>query len=213
MDLSRIKSVVFDFDETLYSGGDWSRYDKYVYEMFVEEKIFKDIAEAERALFEKYPDEKDVGQRALKFCTDNNLSTDLISSYNASHFYDVGLGQVSRLNAQNLVELSKFFSLYIVSNSSLQYISKSAKLLNIDEKIFKAMLTNKFETNDVSKTPCLKQILEITGQRPDEILMVGDNPVLDIEPAKKLGFQTYRVQSVKDTEDIILKLLQSKMKN
>ena len=213
MKLSNVKSVIFDFDETLYSGGDWSQYDKYVYDMFVEANIFKDFDEAERVLFENYPDEPDIGQRALKYCTDNGISTSLVSEYNESHFFDVGLSKVDRLDASKLVELSKFYPLYVVSNSSLQYVEKSAKILGIDCKIFKAMMTNKFDSNDITKTPNLKRVLEISGQKPEEILMVGDNAVLDIEPAKKLGLQTCWVKSVKDTEKIIEKLLKNKRRS
>lgn len=210
MNLKSIKSVVFDFDETLYSGGDWSGYGKYVYEMFVELNMFGSVAEAERALSEKYPTESDAGIKVLRYLLDNNLPTNLISEYNSSHFYDVGLDRVQRINVELLSKLSRQFDLYIVTNSSMQYLTKSLKKLGISKGLFRAILGNEFDQNDTTKAVCLKRVLEISKQKPEEILMVGDDEYLDIEPAKKLGFQTFLVKNVKDTEKIIGKLLQIK---
>lgn len=184
--MNQIKVVAFDFDDTLYSGMDWSVWMDFAH------KGVKHILLQHGlpiSLANKLSTFTDVG--IVKFLLQLGIASEVWLNYKKQNIR----GLHSSYNYSNVVvvnnDVLKNFSekrvLYIVSNSSKQEIEAAASILGINLTYFKAILTNPYQGQDLSKKSMLNTILQAEQIEKHELLMVGDSLESDIKPAKQLG--------------------------
>jgi len=206
MELQKIKCVVIDFDNTLYSGGDWTEEDAF-YDKFLEREKF--LPEGKRNVayvMSLYPKYHSL-QAIYAYMQDNGLDDRIFEKFEATQIYDFVNKDTVFIEPSILSELSKYYKLYLLSDSSKEYLAKHMKTGGIDQKNFVKVMSNQYTPGDLTKLPMMKQILQETKLNPDEIVMVGDSELCDKEPAEKLGFQTYVVDNVFDTSNFFEKLI------
>lgn len=189
-----IKAVIFDFDNTLYKDIDWVGYDEFVIENM--KKIFSHLSEEE---FEKMLKKHNFnGDRVIEFfaevCVKELNSTKKFWPFIRDIKFDGDYSKVKLFPHDVLVELSKKYDLYILSNSSVPNIEFVAKRINLDLSMFKKLFDNKFKEDDLTKARSMKDILDFTKLPPNQILMVGDSIYHDLLPAQKLGMQVMLIE-------------------
>ena len=203
MELDKIKCVIFDFDCTLYSNGDWSKEDEY-FAKFLEENNIYDISMEE--LYKKYPYFHKM-QASLAYAREKGLDDSLFFDYVDKNIYDITESELEIINPQLLYNLANFYDLYLLSDSNESYLDYYFKLFNIDKSVFKECISNEYKREDMSKAPYMLKILSYGKYNSDEILMVGDSFEFDIIPARKVGIKSYLVGHVSETENLIKNLI------
>lgn len=190
----KIKVIVFDFDDTLYIGNVWKNLYNYKIETL---ETFLDKDEAKRILDE-----------SIRIKTSNsnngNINNDKIILVLEQNGYDTSkykkavnksiykhTGEVEPILNEFLEELSKKYSLYCVSMSHKAYLDFYFEKYKIKTSYFKAIMSADIYAEDKSKTPILRKIIEKEHISPNELLMIGDSLSHDIEPAKRIGCQTF----------------------
>ncbi|MBO7053227.1 MAG: HAD hydrolase-like protein [Alphaproteobacteria bacterium] len=87
--------------------------------------------------------------------------------------------------ALNNLLTSKNINLFVVSFSPKEHIIRVLSSLNLISNVTDIFAVS--ETNCTNKGDCYKDIIEKYNLYNPDICVVGDNYILDIEPAKKLG--------------------------
>lgn len=191
----KIKTIVFDFDDTLYTSENvWKNLYDYMIEIL---GTFLDKDEAKRILDE-----------SIKIKTSNskngNINNDKIVLVLEQHGYDTSkyknavdknvykhTGKVEPISNAFLEELSKKYSLYCVSMSDKAYLEHYFEKYHINKNCFKDIMSANIFAKDKTKVPVLKKIIKKEGIFPSELLMVGDSYSHDIMPAIKVGAETF----------------------
>ena len=212
MDYSKIKCVVVDFDNTMYSGGSWSEEDGF-YDKFLEQEKF--LPEGKRNVayvMSLYPKYHSL-QAIYGYMQDHGLDDTPFRKFEATQIYNFIDERTVFIEPALVTELAKYYKVYLLSDSSKEYLDKHMKTAGIRKKDFVKVMSNQYIPGDLTKTPMMKQILKETKLKPEEIVMVGDSELCDKEPAEKLGFQTFVVDNVFDTSNFFEKLIAEKRKN
>ena len=196
-----IKVVVFDFDDTLYSGLDWTPWKKFCIKYVTH-------------ILQKHHITVNLDQFIF---TDTNIALLLYkNNIPASEWLDIKREYVEELKSgydysnvdvikeKTLKEFSQNYYIYIVSNSTREEIEDTANKLHISLDYFKGIYTNTFEKADVTKKPMLKQIMKLENIKPGEMLMVGDSYKSDILPAKELKINWYQAEDATFTFDEVM---------
>ncbi len=185
-----IKTIIFDFDDTLYVGDVWGKkwadfLEKFAQYIVRNESTYKKIMK-KYDLTNSLRTQKEVcimsekegfGHRRFKKFLKHNI-------------YEHATKDVEVISADFLKELSKSYHLYVVSLSTQNYLKHYSKLYGIDEKCFKKMYSVNLCAKNKSKAVLLKKIMKKEKCLPEEMLMVGDSLKSDIEPAKQLSINT-----------------------
>ncbi len=214
-----IKCVIFDFDATLYTFYGWNdeeifKYYKHCVKCLINNGLFNSIDEACETLDKKYPEINNPEHKCVYCLMENGLDTKILKNYLSENIYDITkehLNEIKVVDTKKLYELAKKYRLFLLSDSPEKYLSHLAKQLKIDLNVFEKRFSNNWEVYDISKAVCMKQIIGNAGVNTKEILMVGDSEVSDIVPAKKLGLQAFKVDTVDDTNKIIEYLINNKI--
>lgn len=182
-----IKTIIFDFDMTLYRGDVWRGWDEYCIEGL--RGFFPSLNKEQWSTFFN------------KYFLNNNFSGQLIAhvlntekgsaqewiEYQTKKVYLIDFDKAIPIDKNILKKLSENHSLYIVSNSPKKYIDIYSEKLNIDVKLFKSVFQNQFLFGDDSKAPLYKHIVDLEKITPSELLVIGDSFSSDIKPALKIG--------------------------
>ena len=194
-DISGLKAVIFDFDNTLYDNVDWGK----EWAEFVLAKIegllsFLPKNEVKR-LMEKYNLHSTNGRLFEKafnlFASgDTPLTTKDFRNLTATFLYEPDWTGAKTIPNELLRELAKKYHLYIVSNSSESVIRFDCEKLGIDTTVFTEIVQNRFDPKDLSKKADYIAVMQKENATADEILVVGDSNFYDIDPAKELGMNT-----------------------
>lgn len=194
-DISGLKAVIFDFDNTLYDNVDWGK----EWAEFVLAKIegllsFLPKKEVKR-LMEKYNLHSTNGRLFEKafnlFASgDTPLTTKDFRNLTATFLYEPNWTGAKTIPNELLRELAKKYHLYIVSNSSESVIRFDCEKLGIDTTVFTEIVQNRFDPKDLSKKADYIAVMQKENATADEILVVGDSNFYDIDPAKELGMNT-----------------------
>ena len=186
----KIKVIVFDFDDTLYTSENvWGNL--YSYTINILEK-FLSIDESKRILEESIL----MSKGKINF----NMITSVLqqNGYDAKKFVKniaqtiyMHTGKVEVIPNEFLQELSKKYTLYCVSMSDKTYLNYYFDKYKINKTYFKEILSANIVAKDKTKVPVLKKIIKKEGIFPSELLMVGDSFSHDIMPAIKVGAQTF----------------------
>lgn len=189
-----LKAIIFDFDNTLYKDIDWLNYDEFVIENV--RKIFAYLTDEE---FENLLKKHNFnGDRVIEFfarvCLEELGSTKKFWNFVKDIKFDGDYSNVKLFPRQILEELSKKYTLFILSNSSVDNIKYVSKQINLDLSFFTGIYDNKFKEDDLTKARSMKDILNESQIKPHQILMVGDSIVHDLIPAKSLGLKVMLIE-------------------
>lgn len=194
-DISGLKAVIFDFDNTLYDNVDWGK----EWAEFVLAKIegllsFLPKKEVKR-LMGKYNLHSTNGRLFEKafnlFASgDTPLTTKDFRNLTATFLYEPDWTGAKTIPNELLRELAKKYHLYIVSNSSESVIRFDCEKLGIDTTVFTEIIQNRFDPKDLSKKSDYLAVMKREKATADEILVVGDSNFYDIDTAKELGMNT-----------------------
>lgn len=213
IDFDKIKVVVFDFDYTLYCGGEWSEYEIRLCNFFVEKNVVNTPEEAYEMELKLKTKVGDEFHRLIKFARNCGIDPQELVDYNNEHFYHMDRVTVIPIDGNLFSELKNYYPIFIASDSPPKYLEYYMKKFGFKREDFAEVLSNEFKNEDCLKTDCFKRVLDITKVNPDEILMVGDNYKMDVETANMVGFQTFHVHGIQDTEKIIKRLIENKKRN
>ena len=184
--MQKTKVVVFDFDNTLYTGIDWTKEWaqfcenglKFVFRDWDEERFNKMIKEENLtnytsdgiiSVIKKYG--KDV-QDWITYRTINDCEMDLSC--------------VVSIDNNTIYDFAKKYKLYIVSNSTNKDIQKMAFLFDIDLSPFKEIIINDYK-HGAGKKYYYEQIIKKENIKPEELFVIGDSENNDILPAIEIG--------------------------
>lgn len=210
LDLTQVKAVIFDFDDTLYSGGDWSDF----FDICTEFLVAKGFGNSKNEIFDmleaKYPNIHNFGMRVCNYAKENGYDVNILYDYLNENIYDISNANFEFMDYAFLEKLSKLMPIYLVSNSPENYVKHYAKEFGINLNFFEKVYYNRHEGEDFSKLFYIKKCIELAGVLPEETLMVGDDLYSDIHFGKLAGCQTFYVTRAKDTEKLIKKLINSK---
>lgn len=201
-----IKVIVFDFDDTLYTGDVWQNWTQYsaraLREAFhhLNDEQFQNLIKKHKINFEGHLSGKTVRDVMRSELGNVNKWKEFIEQND----FQTDFNKAKPINNAVLEELHKQYPLYIVTNSANRWVTKFGNHLGIRLNLFKKIFSNPFLQEDDSKTPCFKQILEIEGVEPDEVLMVGDSYEADIVPALALGMRAKWVKNCNFTAHDLL---------
>lgn len=218
--MSRIKVIIFDFDDTVYQG------EKIFDERWTKACIlainhfFKKLNDNQKkALFEKYDVPYNFDKNLLKekpgmYCykilTGEGVTIDQWIDYWETNLYSEDWSHVNNVISNELLnKLSQQYKLYIVTNSLNAHVMHYCKELKIDTTHFNKIYSNyktRFESN-TTKDFYYKMILEETKVLPKECLVIGDSFEHDIIPANQLNMETLHINYNKyDFNEIFIKL-------
>ena len=205
-----IKAVGFDLDNTLYKVND--RMDNLIRNYIITKAsliLNRDVKEE----FNNYFKEFQSGRRsllALGIKDAAELVQEALEKADISLELKPDKELVSLLN-----DLSKVYTLYLITSSAETEALKKLKALNIDFNLFSIKLYNdcKYKREDTTVFPYVASLLEL---RVNELMFVGDREYVDILPANKLGVitaivnaksehATYELERIYDLRRILLK--------
>ena len=201
--MEKIKCVIFDFDETLYSSSNRQGYLDFL-KKAVTELGGKTAAEADRLLTQAG---FTLTNKPASF--NSQLSTFGITreqwdSFKINNCYIADPKGVEILPNELYRELRKKCRLFIVSNEFLQHIEAKAAIYGIDLSVFDI-----YVSAGGSKKPIYERVMKDCGVTANQVLVIGDRMKVDIEPMLELGGNGALVRDVKEVKDLIGKLLKT----
>ena len=207
LNLQKIKAVIFDFDETLYSGGDWSKYYNYCTGAFIKEGMFENAQQVFDELKRFCPTNENFGFRVAKYLKMKNIDIGFYRSYLNDNIYDFMTDNVTAVDDELLKLLKKKYKMFMISDSPKSHVDFYMDKFGLSQEHFDEVYLNSFREGDFTKKFYMNQIMEKHHLKPDEVLMIGDSALSDMKPAKELGLQHFQVFSTNDTKNIINSLL------
>lgn len=199
--VENIKVVIFDFDDTLYRGGTWTRWGDYVINFY---NIAVKDPEKCQAFRERYGlDGWSNGATIAKAMIDEFGSARKFSKYGSKFIFQHIVENMIHVSDEEISKISKEYKLYIVSNNTKKYIKHYLGEFEISRKHFKGIYENKFLPKDPTKSHIYHEIMKKTKTKPQEILVVGDNYDNDVLPALNLGMNGAHVTTLDETREVI----------
>lgn len=210
MNLKRIKCVALDFDNTLYSHGNWGD-EEVLYAKFLEEQnILPEIANGMdkiKYMRSLYPNFHLI-QMMYGYFRDNGIDEAVFRKFNDENISNIITDEIVFIDPKIISDLAKRYRVFVISDSQISYLEHYLKYAGISLDNFEGIYSNEYTDEGYTKIPMMKKILNKTGLKPEEIIMVGDSEKSDIVPAKLVGFQTYHVKDVFDTSEFLKKLIE-----
>lgn len=205
MNKKKIKCIVMDFDNTLYSYGDWSHEHETFGRYFVEKGLLPEYETAEEKLayIENLYPNYHIIQGTFAYLRDNGIDDSEYRLFNEENICEIRGDDTIFVDPKVISELSKYYKLYVISDSSQSYLRFYMEDAGMNLLNFEEILSNDYSDENYTKLPMMKKVLKDTGLKPDEILMIGDSLKSDITPAKLMGFQTCHVVNGIETEKIL----------
>ena len=199
MKKNKIKVIIFDFDNTLYSGVDWTTtWSEYCKQGL--RQVMKDYSDEE---FEESlkKNEMDVfsNRKVVNFIFQNNLNMKEWLKYRTETLCDLDLTKAISISNEELKKFKKDYKLYIVSNSVMSNIISVAKYFDIDLSLFEEIITNDY-SHGVDKKFYYEQIIEKEKISPEELIVLGDDKLTDLVPAEELGAKTIYIKTADYTK-------------
>lgn len=207
MKLNKIKCVVLDFDNTMYSYGEWANEDILTERFLHEQNLLPGIENKVEYLSKLYP-QYHIIQFVFAYLHDNNIDDSAFRKFNNENISEIRKPETVFIKPEIIKAISEKYKLFMVSDSFKSYLLYYLDYAKINKDWFDDILQNQYDDEGYTKIPMMKSVLEQTGLKPEEIVMVGDSEKSDIMPAKIVGFQTYHVKDVFDTEKFLNRLLE-----
>ncbi len=207
---NKIKCFIFDFDDTLYYGVDWSEWNNMQKSWI--RNHFSNLKDQE---FEELVKQNLNG----KICEGKNIIELLIKVEGSAKAYvdwrNSIDGEMSEFEKKGQVvpmeEIKKFRAqcdrvggkMYIVTNSTLKGVEAFSKYYNIDLSLFDEILANEYHVEDVTKKRIYQEILDKNNFKNDEVMVVGNSYKSDILPAKKIKLNTFLCRDGFTYEEVV----------
>ncbi len=201
---NKVKCFIFDFDDTLYYGVDWTIWKKFATNYFNEH--FSYLTEKQRSYYlKKYKCGKN-GEEVLAYI--EKISIEIEGT--CQPWLDFSKGVIEpeakdgkAIPMREIKKCAQQGKIYIVSNTKMEMIEKFARIYKIDLSLFERVISNEFTPGNEGKERYYKEIMEENGLQPDQILVIGNSKREDILPAEKLKMNTYLADGQFTYEELI----------
>ena len=147
MELEKIKCVILDFDNTMYSYGDWTRGDALTEEFLKEQKILPGVENKLEELKKIYPD-LHLYQRVFAYFRDNGLDDGVYRKFNNERIPDIRTKDTVFIKPEIIEKISKKYKLFMISDSFLSYLLYYLELNKIDKDWFDGIYQNNYEDDE-----------------------------------------------------------------
>lgn len=180
-----IKTIIFDFDDTLYVGDVWKDWKTFLLKLY--NYVVYNDEEKLKEILKKYDLKKYFSTLdAVIISEKENLKAKRVNKFLKKNVYTHSTKDVKVIDMNFLKELKKHYHLYVITISGKEYMKKYLKLYKFDKKDFKKVYSLDMYAKDKTKGLLMKKIMKKEGCKPEEILMVGNNYESDIKPAEEL---------------------------
>ena len=204
-EFDKIKVIIFDFDETMYSSSTIKKY----YVRYIKQTLSDLTSLSEKdilTLMEKFGF-MSGGKERISFgknCEKFGVTKEQWNNYRIDNFFQIDYKNAITPSNEIYEKLSKLKKLYIVSNEVKENLFYKAKMMNINLEPFEiyAPLKKDVLTYKSSKEDCYKKIINECKVSPESVLVVGDRYNVDIFPLENLGGHGILINNAKQIEDI-----------
>lgn len=183
-----IKTIIFDFDSTIYVGAEWEKWVYYVEQCFMsflkDKKKYDEIKEKYKISIETNP------RKMVNIAKQEKFEAENVLEFLKSCVFLHDLDKLNFLSNDFFEVLKEKCSLYIVSMSLENHINFYLDSFQINKENFKGIISMDFVDETKSKGNNYQDIMKNENVQPQEILVVGDNFEVDILPAEKLNMKT-----------------------
>lgn len=204
-----LKSIIFDFDETLY------------YNPLAQESYFNYLKKALLDLTNYNEDEITniiklfgfdlAGERRVSVsqnCSKIGIMQEDWIKYRTEHFYPENFSHIQTINNALMRSLLEKYKLFLVSSEYLDNVHIKASQMNIDLSIFSRIYASDGEKLQIiNKQEAYKDILQSEGLVPSQVIVIGDRYNVDIKPFEEIGGGGVQITNTDEVEGLIKQLL------
>lgn len=199
--LEKIKVVILDFDDTMYTANNQIEWPVYTYGFL---EYYFGVDGAKEFIIKNKLDTRVGTQIIASVFRDLYKTTKPLVKYINKHIYMWNTANVRTLTNDHLKMVKeKGYKFYVVSNSSKPYLKYYFKKFGLDIRLVDKVYSNGYNVKDITKAVNYKKIIKRNKVNPDEVIMIGDNYASDIIPAQSLGMQFKHIQDVNETIEFI----------
>ena len=200
-DLSKIKTIIFDFDETMY----YSPTVHEAYVAYIKKTVMKLTGKDEAevlSLMDKYGFTS-TGEGRVSFgknCEKFGVTKEQWDGYRITDFFQIDYSTAKIVPNVVYKMLALKYSLYVVSNEVYDNVLYKAEKLNVDLSPFTKIYAPTVDQlkNYLTKSDVYKLIREKEQCAFDEMLVIGDRYAVDIQPLEELGGNGVLIKNVDD---------------
>lgn len=201
---SKIKAIIFDFDETMYFSSNIKEY----YVKYINRTLhdLTDFSDDEIVSLMKEYHFYDGGKSRVSFgknCHHFGVTKEMWNNYRIKNFFQIDYSNAEIVDNCVYEDLAKTMQLFIVSNECYENVLYKAKQLNIDLSQFKKIYAPNYEnvlSYSSDKMETYKKVLYENNLSIDEVIVIGDRYSVDIEPFEKLGGQGVLIENTAQIE-------------
>lgn len=200
---NKIKCFIFDFDDTLYYGVDWTEWNDMQQKWI--RSHYQDLTDEQfsslclQATGKTNLEGKDIVQLLIKEEGSAKAYLDWRNSIDGKMSEFEKNGQVVSMD-----EIRKFRSqcdrlggkMFIVSNSTQKGIEVFAKHYKIDLSLFDGIYVNQYSAEDATKKKIYQQIMNDNNLSNDQMMVIGNSYKQDLAPQKNLNFAPFFAKTV-----------------
>ncbi len=184
--MNKTKVVVFDFDDTLYSGADWTPWEEFCKVGL--RKMFEELSDEEfKEIEKKYYSDGATDESIAGIMLAEGRDPKKWLKYREENVCEIDYSNCKVTSNATLKAFANRYTLYIVSNSTIKEIEETIELFNINKKYFKAIYSNQFESELPTKRKLYGKIIEREKIKPDELFVIGNSYKKDVLPALEMG--------------------------
>lgn len=177
MKKSKTKVVAFDFDDTLYTGVDWTFWFEHCKKL-VKKIVGKQPKEKEKIIEEafknKHFNDQDAINLLAQFGYNQNvwIENRMLNKINSATKY---FKNAKAIDNEVLREFAKHYTLYIVTNNYVEGVKMIADALKIDLNYFKDIITAHTKYNAFSKKYRYLDVCQLEKIKPEELFVIGNS--------------------------------------
>ena len=189
-----ITTFLFDLDDTIIDGEIYAEIYPQMLEMFKEQGIDVDKEAKKLGLKKNKFGRWDSGDLCRKW--------DLLNEY--YQILEPQIKSISNLKKEIILVLEQLKGkrLGIVSNTMLKTIKLYLEKYKLNEH-FKFIFSFEDSEHRKDNQQCWKDLIKRENLNPQECLVIGDDPIEDIEIPSKLGFKTLLIKCNEDLKEVL----------
>ena len=130
----------------------------------------------------------------------HKINVDAFLHWQETNRYHLIIDHSQIVNSMFIKKLCKQYTVYIVSNSSINHIKYYMRVLGINYKWFKKIYSNQFIEQDISKKHYYLEILNKEKCTASNAFVYGDSISSDLNPAKELNINNYLIKNANDVK-------------
>lgn len=184
---NKIKVVVFDFDDTLYSGLDKTPWKEFCRNTIIDLLGFLSKEQLDEIKVDV--DQRSMSDRqVIEYLSNYGVDKKAFEEYKSTHeVIGENFDECKIVSNKVLKKFADNFKLYIVSNSVQESVLKNCEKIGIDTTFFEKIIGNNFIKGKESKRYIYQEIIESENIKPNEFFVIGNNFEKDILPALIIG--------------------------